>query len=918
MTEWRVNVNDGQRLLTEADGLYDVITVDAFNPFGDYAKAFFDDLEGELFELFSRGTKVTFEFSTDGGATYSTDFVGFVVNDFESEADGAEQLEVEAYTFDQFLRGDEVSSDLTGQTISSALETVIKNDVPPVDWDASLVSVEDDVELTQSYQGDKVEEFLLSVRKKSSGEIFGVQENLKFFFELPEIERTSRDIDNSQWVTHNINEEGGETKNQVLVSYADGNQSVTVDNSSDQLETQDNLGANGPAQQADSISRPEIDTLDDAIKAGEQFLEDRQSTLTGPVTTFGLTDAAPGNVVGVTVDPRGIDGDFRIAENRTQWRSETNELTVVEKKGADSDILIEQSKTLDRVENRPRDDSVTPDRVTDTKPTAEFDVSATDGTVSEDAARFVNGGRNRIRDALINETIVQTLRLEFSTDDSRPSRSDSSISNTVDTTTPTVATNAQEVVFGGATTANGIQTVGVFDDTQDTLLAVARLSDPVDSPSIDFTISLADDTDTPKTVWTNTGLNTLRDILASNAVNWPQTYAYGSDSTDPAVSDTSLANQQVTQDLDKILLGAISTQSDWESNTPSFASDVPIYIENGKLKQAQTTQFTEAENLLDFSGQKVSSGPTVGDLSDDGGVALSQDGDFVRFTFSPNYEIPSGAATADHYRNLDDFEGTVDISINGTVVTSDTTSSIQNTKNEFVGSANINQTLSPDENHEMLIELVSQNNGSVIIDTMHVFDDGSRFNGFNVSRSGSFDTNTFSYDAPELYPNVQTVRLNTFNTKREITEAEISSNWNNIQNNQFIELSNDGGTNWITTTNSETANVSFSSPGRDLEVRLGISRYDGGSTSTPTNGGFTQEVDLIDIFANPDSITVEQIGEADVRAIIRDSAATGVTFAEAGLLDTNSDLLTRSLVPEFSKTSDQKVISGERLRFQNP
>jgi len=412
MTEWRVDVNDGGRVLTEADGLYDVVTVDAFNPFGDYAKGFFDDLEGELFELFSRGTKVTFEFSTDGGTTYSTDFVGFVVNDFETEADGAEQLEVEAYTFDQFLRGDEVSSDLTGQTISSALETVIKNDVPPVDWDASLVSVEDDVELTQSYQGDKVEEFLLSVRKKSSGEIFGVQENLKFFFELPEIERTSRDIDNSQWVTHNINEEGGETKNQVVVSYADGNQSVTVDNSSDQLETQDNLGANGPAQQADSISRPEIDTLDDAIKAGEQFLEDRQSTLTGPVTTFGLTDAAPGNVVGVTVAPRGIDGDFRIAENRTQWRSETNELTVVEKKGADSDILIEQSKTLDRVENRPRDDSVTPDRVTDTKPTAEFDVSATDGTVSEDACLMIPKTRYLLLHASLVRLMARLLMLQ--------------------------------------------------------------------------------------------------------------------------------------------------------------------------------------------------------------------------------------------------------------------------------------------------------------------------------------------------------------------------------------------------------------------------------------------------------------------------------------------------------------------------
>jgi len=913
MTEWRVDVNDGQRILTESDGLYDVVTVDAFNPFGDYAKAFFDDLEGELFDLFSRGTKVTFEFSTDGGATYSTDFVGFVVNDFESEADGAEQLEVESYTFDQFLRGDEVSADLTGQTISSALETVIKNDVPPVEWDASLVSVEDDVELTQSYQGDKVEEFLLSVRKKSSGEIFGVKENLKFFFELPEIERTSRDIANDQWVTHNINEEGGETKNQVVVSYADGNQSVTLDNSSDQLETQDNLGANGPAQQADSISRPEITTLDDAIKAGEQFLEDRQSTLTGPVTTFGLTDAAPGNVVGVTVDPRGIDGDFRIAENRTQWRSETNELTVVEKKGADSDILIEQSKTLDRVENRPRDDSVTPDRVTDTKPTAEFDVSATDGTVTEDAARFVNGGRNRVRDALINETVVQSLRLEFSTDDSRPSRSDSSLSNTVDSVTPTVATNAQEVVYSGSTTQTGIQTIGVFDDTQDTLLAVARLSDPVDSPSIDFTISLADDTDTPKTVWTNTGLNTLRDILASSSVAWPQTYAYGSDSTDPTVSDTSLGNQQVTQDLDNIFIGEVEAQSEWENRTPTFADDVPLAVENGKLKQLRATYFTEAEDLLNFAGNIVSN---AGSLSSDEGIELSISNDFVEFEFSPDYRIPADEWNADFYYNANSFTGTVKTFIDGTEVASDSFSS-RNVENSLNGSADVSIELQPDQTYDFRVELTSVSGGDIVIDTLQAVDGGGRFGGFNISRGGTFDANSASFDAPEIYPELQEVLLDTFVTTREIDEANVQSNWNNTDNAQYIELSNDG-TNFIRTNNSSSASATFSSLETDLDVRLGISRYTAESLKTPTNGDATQEVDLLDIFANPDAITVEQIGEADVRAIIRDSAATGVTFAEAGLLDTNSDLLTRSLVPEFSKTSDQKVISGERLRFQNP
>ena len=143
-------------VLNESDGLYDARTVDTFNPFGDYATAWFDDLEGELFEIFNRGTKVSFEYDDDTTNGFVQDFVGFVVNDFENEADGAEQLEVEAYTFDQFLRGDEVSNSQEGKLISEALEDVIKTDVPPIDWDASLVDVEDDIELTRSYQGENV------------------------------------------------------------------------------------------------------------------------------------------------------------------------------------------------------------------------------------------------------------------------------------------------------------------------------------------------------------------------------------------------------------------------------------------------------------------------------------------------------------------------------------------------------------------------------------------------------------------------------------------------------------------------------------------------------------------------------------------------------------------------------------------
>jgi len=363
MSEWRVVVND-EETLTQDDGLYDVLVVDTFNPFGSFAEAMFDDLEGTLFDKFTRGTKVELLYEAERTDGFESAFVGYVVQTPEGEANGADQLKVKAFTFDQFLRGGQVSTDLTGSLISDALETVITEDVPAVEFLSSQIEVVDDKELTESYQGDNIEEFLLSVRTKSGNELPEVLPDLTFRFAPAEPTRTERDIGNNDWVTHSITEDGAETRNQVTVNYDNGNSAIQVDNAADQLDISRNLGAPGPGVQGKTITRPKITNVNDAIAVGEQFLRGRASSLTGSVTVTDLNDAQPGQVVNINVEPRGIDGDFQIAENRTRWLSETNELVVVSKKGADDDILLEQSRTLERVSSRDADPNVLPDVTT--------------------------------------------------------------------------------------------------------------------------------------------------------------------------------------------------------------------------------------------------------------------------------------------------------------------------------------------------------------------------------------------------------------------------------------------------------------------------------------------------------------------------------------------------------------------------
>ena len=923
MSDWIINVNDGQEVITRDDGLYDVTVADSLNPFGSYAKAFIDDLDGGFFDLLSRGAKVEFQYSADYTSGFETRFVGFTVNELLNDADGAEQLEAEAYSFDQFLRGDEVSNDQTGHTIFEALEDVLTTDVPPVEWEPANVEVVDNVELTQSFQGETVEEFLFALRQKSGGELPGVNVDLEFTWGPAERTRTRRDIDNSEWINHDIGEESGETKNQVKVSFADGDRSIIVDDTGDQLTLQDNLGATGPGQEGASITRPEITNFEDAIDAGEQFLADREASLTGPVTTFELNDAVPGQVIGVEIEPRGIDGDFRIAENLIRWGDETNELTVVAKKGADDDILIEQSRTLKRVENRPRDDDVIPDRVTDTKPTAELPISVDASGTSADVSRVVNDGRNRIRDGLINENPIQSFEVVFSTSDSRPSRSDSDIANIVDTAIPTITTDAQSVTYAADTVESSIRTVGVRDTNQNVLLAVARLEDSVSNPSVEFTIGVEND-DELRNIWTNTGLNLVRDILAGDDPDWPSDYAYGSDGSDRFVTQTTLGNEVIRQSLNEVFIGGADNDSEWNEQIEIADTD-PLRIDDG-VETTPTAEWQDAR----FAFQDFSDGPPIVEISDseyvDGEAALfSSDGQLSGYNITFNqHTVPSdsvGVAIRTEVIEESEFE----IRLNGEVIDRGEPGSLSM---RWVDVSNFSTPFSSTEGYdgpdiepgeEWTVELETLESNAQqewVVDQIVCFD--RRFypevSDWDAEGWDNTDGNG-QLPGPPTFPSQVEIEAPTINTRRDITEATVDSDWTATENDQFIEV-RIGDDAFTRANNTETLTVT-GGPNTSLDVRFGLSNDGVRLNPTPTQGFEPQRIISYEGIGNPDAITKDDLATARVQAIIRQDDAVGETFAESGLIDSADNLLTTSRIPEFVK-DEQLVISSERLRFNNP
>jgi len=408
----------------------------------------------------------------------------------------------------------------------------------------------------------------------------------------------------------------------------------------------------------------------------------------------------------------------------------------------------------------------------------------------------------------------------------------------------------------------------------------------------------------------------VRDIIADNAPALPDDYAYGSGTTDPTESNTALSAQETTQDLDRVLLDKFDTQASWDNTVPTFADDVPLKVANGELQQARVTQFSEAENSEDVVGSVVgNSASTYGILSNDAGVELEGAGDFVGHIFTPDYTIPANEYVVDYYYSTDGFSGTVETRVNGRTVRTETFSN-SSESNAFEASPFVGIELLENQ-HKIDVVCTEHNGGDFIVDTLQLIDQGDRFGSAWLTRIGTFDSNSATYDAPELYPDVQEVRLDTLNTTREITEGEIQSTWTDTSNKQFIELSNDGGSTWIRTNNNDTATASFSSPETNLDVNLGIARFAANTQTTPSNGDSSQKLDILSAFANPAALASDGIGETLLRAIIPPGTVTGTTISEAGIVGGNGDLLTRHTFAGQEVEQGQRLISAETTIFSS-
>ena len=947
MTEFLVTRDGG----TIETGVFDVDpVVDTGNPFGDFCVIKMDDSGGEKFQTYGRGTRVDVAIDPESntltvtsGETITTDsgttdsytsvlnagtyenagtvestggtverFTGYVVERRETEQNGADVLEVEAYSFDQFLRRNTVTNDQRGHTITEALEDIIQTDTP-VTFNAANIDVGDDQELTRTYQGEGVETVLRDLAFKSNSENFGVTDELEFFFRPRETVHIDRGIDNTQWFGYDIPELGKEAINEVEVWFDDGDRSVIVDDGPDKLDLQDNLGLPDPGTQRAELQRPLITDIGDAEDIGRKYLTFRNATLSGTVTTFGLFDAEPGDTIDVEIAPRGIDDEFVIAAIEYRWGVDETILTIVEKRGDVDDILSELSESVQRVEMDGADRDAPKDRITTTTAGAVVDVDVDADGNTPDADRFVNDGRRAVRDAWTGDDPPDITTLAVGSDGSGLSRSNGSLRNQTNSASVTqTLPDSTSVRFEATITQSDVQEIGLLA-ADGTLIARATFDAPVDiDGTVGVTLAVNNDDAESRGVLTTTGQTAVRDVLADNGPAIPTDYAYGGDGAEVAETDTALGNELVEVSLEEILVQRASTTAEWDGLADIGPTD-PLAVVNDELSTLQTAQF----RLADEPDRNESTTVTGVDGFIDGvHERLLDTTEFVEYDFSFDYRVPeenigfrfrvdSGGDDGTTFAYFIDGTGNERFSVFDDGFTPDWFGN-----NDFGTEFNLGD-IEPGETITARLEYVSGDR--LQIDAVTVFDnrfhDGSDFD-------NTLDANEQLED-PSLFPDSFETTLEPATTRRNVTEAAATSTWRdgNVDNEQYLELQI--GATVARSNNSTTASVSVADDDAESAVtsRINFSNYTTDGSTTPTTGDSGQSISEWQLTANPDAVVSDSISSTLTRGIVPpDTLPDGTTIREAGIKSTG-DLLTRHQLADFPVLSGQRVSSSETTRF---
>jgi len=423
---------------------------------------------------------------------------------------------------------------------------------------------------------------------------------------------------------------------------------------------------------------------------------------------------------------------------------------------------------------------------------------------------------------------------------------------------------------------------------------------------------------------TNAGQTAIRDIIADNnpqniiADNNPQipeVYAFGTRQTQPAESDTSLTSRVQGATINRRELQNLDTATEFESAIPPISDDRPLTVDsnNNALTHEPVTYISEAENAITSGGNVFNS---AGTLSNGQGVNINTVDDIILFEFTLNQDVPAGELRVGTYAELDNWDGTVNYSLDGNLYRSVTRNGVTSQNDAEGGFVGVNTTkLEAGTTHQLLLRTTAANSGDHIVDVLFAFD-----NRFNIGVDGS-SFNGSTYAKPQLFADQLNVSFADVKARRNLNELELFQAWNDTSNSAAVTLNLGSQSKTVNnpTRNAngnirETLTVSAANASRTGSIDITLSRIDNTTSgNTPRNGNERQEVSFHVVDGISNGVSRSNIGEATSRTVFDSGLLQGNTLRESGQTE-GADLLTHSIFADV-EPGNNVIIGSERIQF---
>lgn len=629
------------RLRRPSDGttdtdLFDVKPLrESFSRFASGATLPILDRDGATLDDYPYGTRVQVQYSTDAGSTWTTRLEGLVADATRSTRTDIPMVEVELVAYDHLLRRRKVYKSYN-DTISNILNDLITS-FTSVSWVSSNVSVTNNQTINREFKGERVDEAIKYLASESADEEWGVNDSLEFFFRSQDDTRAPAATD-ADVIRYDLPTKGKRSVNRYKLFYgSSGSSYVTREDREQQQALKDKLGTGSRVVISDSDTLPEITDEDRAAGIAEQRLGEQSVIQTGTVTVpFGRFGTTAGDVVELSIGDAGITAtDFRVAQIEYDWGRAETTLTVAENSAGNMDsLLIGLSDSVDNVRARDADSSATGTEYLDLQSGVQLSTNASLTTKQHGSGGFVLGQSelgqgtsdqlgggvassssitveskkagsallNLLRDLWQdgNSESADLTHVGVGTDDAAATRADTSLQAAVDREAVDkygAGNSAQKIEFVATIPAGGpyadaasLKELMVFDaDTGGTgYLRVTHADTSLDASTrlkVHVEVDVQNDPD-GQGVITSKGQERIRDLAIGESDHEPSDRVYGTGTSAPSESDTSLGSQSHEDAID---------------STADRSTGIASVVERITAGDADTTNFSELgeENAAD-------------------------------------------------------------------------------------------------------------------------------------------------------------------------------------------------------------------------------------------------------------------------------------------------------------------------------